>query len=168
MKKAQIKFGETFGIIIIVYLVLFFGLTWYNNSNSKDLKELYEKDQLERSFEKYHFLNNLELLRVSKQGHVERALDYHSLEVFSNFSAVEGKDYLRGKLGYGNVTIQLYEYDDDGLEKKDNEITLYKNEPLEEIEVIGRNAFKNVLIVKNQVTGEQLLGVVNIITIQTK
>jgi hypothetical protein len=86
MKKSQVKFGETIGIIIIVYIIVVLGFVWYNNTNTKSINEMFENDQRDRAFERYHFVMNLDLLHKSQRGFVDSEFDLNSLRAFSNFS----------------------------------------------------------------------------------
>lgn len=107
--RAQIKFGETIGIIIIVYLVLILGLSFYNNSNNKDLQELLESDQEARAFEKYAYIMSSPMLYVSERGNVENEFDKLSFVAFENFSKnPQGREYLRRQLGEALITVEVY------------------------------------------------------------
>lgn len=118
MKKAQVKFGETFAVIIVVYIIIVIGSVWYNNINLGDLENLRQDDQVNRAFERYHFLTNLDLIRVSQRGIIENTYNIHSLRTFKNFSQNEGSEYIRRNLGEANITLFLYNssiYKDDDV-----------------------------------------------------
>ena len=110
-KKAQIKFGETFGVIIIVFILLMSGLTWYNKISQKEIYELKEKDQFDKSFEIFNYILNLNLIHSSQRGIIDDEFDYHSLIVFSNYSnTTSGKELLQKQLGTSLITIEIYNY----------------------------------------------------------
>ena len=109
-KKAQVKFGETIGIIIIVYVVLMLGLLWYNDVNSDSLDELYTKDQKSRGFEKYYYITNNHMLREAQQGYIDEEFNLESIYAMSIFSqSKNGSDYLDKFLGYSSVSIKYYD-----------------------------------------------------------
>ena len=110
-KKGQIKFGETFGIIIIVFILLMSGLTWYNKISQKEIYELKEKDQFDKAFETFNYILNLNLVHSSQRGIIDDEFDYHSLLVFANYSKTEsGKKLLNTQLGTGVIMIDIYNY----------------------------------------------------------
>ena len=109
-KKAQVKFGETIGIIIIVYIVIMIGLLWYNDVNSDSLDELYTKDQKSRGFEKYYHITNNHMLREAQQGYIDEEFNLESIYAMSIFSqSKNGSDYLDKFLGYSSVSIKYYD-----------------------------------------------------------
>lgn len=129
MKKAQVKFGETLAVIIVVYLMILVGSIWYNNINQRDLEKIFQDDQVNRAFEKYYFISNLDLLRVSQRGKLDATFDYHSLKTFYNFSkSDQGKEFIRTNLG--EATIQLYLYNSSIFDSKndiDEKINSFEN-----------------------------------------
>ena len=132
--KAQIKFGETIGVIIIVYIVIMSGLIWYNKINTGDLNDIKNKDNLEKSFEKYYYLNNLNLIHVSQRGYIDEEFDLISLITLSNFSKTkQGKEYLRKQLGNALITLKIYNFSMDNQINSTNYeqlIILYNNTPI--------------------------------------
>lgn len=130
MKKAQVKFGEAFGIIIIVYVVLTVGLSWYNSSNEKNLREMSAENNENLAFEKYNFITNLNLLRNSEDENINYFMDLDAIRAFQNYTnTTEGKNFLRGKLASSRVRIQLYNYT--GIQDfiAYENITIYENIP---------------------------------------
>ncbi len=129
-KKGQVKFGESIGIIIIVFFVIMSSLIWYDKINSNSLNEISQDDQFNRAFEKYYYLKELDLIHVSQRGIVDKKLDLNALLVFSNYSKTPiGKEYLLTRLGYS--TIQIFIYNSSGLGENSPylNITLYNNTP---------------------------------------
>ena len=70
-KKSQLKFGEMFAIIFIVWLVLVIGAVWYTNYNKKEIVKINEESSKNLAFERYSFIRNIPYLRVSQLGEVE-------------------------------------------------------------------------------------------------
>lgn len=126
-KSAQIKFGETIGVIIIVYIVVVVGFVWYNNVNSQNLAEMYDQDRKNLAFEKYYFIVNLDLIRESQRGFVDEEFDLDSLRVLSNYSQNQGREYMSSRLGFANVTILLL--DPNNYQNVEEEISLYESYP---------------------------------------
>jgi hypothetical protein len=181
MKKSQIKFGETFAVIIIVYLVLVVGVSWFNNSNNKELRELYEEDQIQKSFEKFHYVNTLDIIRVSRGGNVEEELDYNSLIVFASFNNYtlnpeNTNSIFANQLGTAKIEIEIYEYDplkDIDVEPFNNLVLINNNE-----RIVGENylllynntpenyqnsyIFKNLVSVRDQVAKKTYIGVMTV------
>ena len=111
MKKGQIKLGETFAIIFIVYIMLVSGFIWYNKINTQKLAEIQQKDNMNRGFEKYNFLINADLLHTSEQGVIDDSFDSDSIDAFERFANTpEGTDYLQKRLGEAKVQITVYNY----------------------------------------------------------
>ena len=129
-KKSQIKFGETIAILIIVYVVLMSGLMWYNKSSTAEITKMGEETQNEKAFEKYSYIENLNLLHVSQRGIIDNEYDKNSLIAFANYTKnMTNFQYIRNNLEESTVTIKLYNYTNlDTFESYLN-ITLYNNTP---------------------------------------
>ncbi len=162
MKKAQVKFGETIGIIIIVYIIVVLGFVWYNNSNSKAINDIFEEDQRERSFERYHFVMNLDLLHKSQRGFVDSEFDLNSLRSFTEFSKEEGREFVRSKLGDSKVTLNLYSLNrslgDVSFDSIEN-LTLYNSTPDYEFQNEG---FTSLIPVYDYATKKTYLGILEV------
>ena len=97
-KSAQVKFGETIGVIFIVYLVIVVGFIWYNNSNSKAITEMIEKQDKQGAFERYDYILKLNLIHKSELGYIDKEFDKTSLDAMANYSqSVTGKEFFRRK-----------------------------------------------------------------------
>lgn len=133
MRRAQVKFGETIGIIIIVYLVLVVGLGFWNNSNNKDIEELVEQDKEAKAFDKYFYIINSPMLRVSERGNIDNEFDLLSIKTFGEFSKTpEGAEFLRRQLGEAKITLEYYPSSNfvpttSFPSSTPNSITLYEN-----------------------------------------
>ncbi|MDA3854754.1 MAG: hypothetical protein PF569_00745 [Candidatus Woesearchaeota archaeon] len=159
-KKSQIKFGETFAIIILVYIILVIGMVWYNNVSTNSIKEMQENDLRDRSFEKYSYIVNSEFLHVTSQGDIDEEFDQVSLEIFSNYSK-SNKEFIRKQLGEATVIVELY---DKNLKSIKN-ITIYdlrydnsNNENRK-----NEERFKTLIPVKDTINKETNIGILNVI-----
>lgn len=109
-KTGQVKFGETIGIIFIVYILIMVGFTWYNSITQDDFAELQEDVDREAVFDKYNFIVQSSFLRKSQGTDTENVMDYRSFMAFYNYSQTEdGKRFLRSRLGEGMISIYFYE-----------------------------------------------------------
>lgn len=109
-KAGQVKFGETIGIIFIVYILIMVGFTWYNSITQDDFAELQEDVDREAVFDKYNFIVQSIFLRKSQGTDTENVMDYRSFMAFYNYSQTEdGKRFLRSRLGEGMISIYFYE-----------------------------------------------------------
>lgn len=160
MKKSQVKFGETFAVIIVVYLIILIGSVWYNGINKDQLEELNEKNQMNLAFEKYRFLSNLDVLMVSQKGRVGQSFDYHALKSFYNFSQSESVDYLQRNLGEAYIHIYLYNF---SVYSQDPENAIsYENFTLYNYTFDTRSSnevFWSIISVENQVEDKTSIGV---------
>ena len=158
MKKAQIKFGETFAILIIVYIILVSGLMWYNSINSNDIRELYENDRKNQAFEKYYFIINLDLLHVSQRGFIDEEFDINSIRVFEGYLKSElGREYLRERLGDAIITIKIY--NNTNLSNSKEEILLYNQTPGN---ILGQETFRSLIPVRDESAKKNYIGLVEV------
>lgn len=167
--KAQIKFGETIGILFIVYLVLMFGIMWYNGKNSDDIDELYIKDAQDRALEKYYFILYSDLLKTSQQGFQKNTFDMVSLIAFSNYSKTsQGSSFLQRRLGEGLITLKVYS--SGSIFESQNvayeEIILYNNSPefRENSQLLRKQVFTSLLPVTDEREGQRktYLGILRV------
>ena len=168
--KSQIKFGETIGILFIVYIVLVFGIMWYNNKNSDDLEEMQLQNAQDSALEKYYYVIYSDLLRTSQRGYEKNSFDLLSIKSFANYSKTEeGKYFLQGRLGEAVITLDLYEgenvYDDEAGDSFDS-MVLYNNTPsFRENSQIRRSQVFTSLIPLRRVQGDEeeiILGVMRV------
>lgn len=109
IKKAQIKFGETFAIIFIVFLIVMIGGLWYNNIMTSEVQDMREEQQREEALIMFSYMTNDPFVRDTRMGYVEGKMNLDSIEAFHNFSnSEEGVDYLRPRIGEGIATIEVY------------------------------------------------------------
>lgn len=145
-KKAQIKFGETIGVIIIVYMILMVGLIWYNNYNTKSLNELRENDLKDRAFEKFNYIKNLNLIHLSEQGIIDTKFDKASLMAMANMSQNKtGKEYFSRQLGEATIIVEIYNSSNLNLTNYEEVILLYNSTPNANKTIINQETYKTLL-----------------------
>jgi hypothetical protein len=175
-KKAQVKFGETIGVLFIVYFLIMIGLVWYNSSNSSDLKELSQKKVEAEVFQKQTFLLHSSLLKSSNFNEKENYVDEITLKAFYNFSKTEnGTEFLKDKLGNALVTIQIFSYDEikniNDINQRDKNVSSFNDQdhvlvvynyslfPIEE----SRNSLKAISTFPIQtIEGKKKIGVLTL------
>lgn len=157
-KTGQVKFGETIGIIIIVYIILVVGFVWYNNINSKDIQKQLETNQKNKAFEKYNYILKLSLLHKSKLGYIDQEIDKISLETMSQYTQNEkGKEYFRKRLGTSTIQIELFDYEQNSIQN----ITIYNNTPNnnKKFETIN---FKTLMPIYDGIENINYIGIIKI------
>jgi len=161
-RKAQVKFGETFAIIILVYIILMIGMIWYNNINTKNINEMSEESLKQRSFEKYYYIMNSDLLHKTEQGDVDEEFDLAALRAFANYTNGNQKEYIRKQLGEALVTVKLY---DRNLEEIEEQIVLYNNtyDPNLQSKIKNEIVFKALIPVVDTVEKRTNLGILSVI-----
>ena len=151
-KKAQIKFGETFGIIIIVYIVVMVGMVWYNTSSGKEIREMNEENKVDRAFEKYYYVVNSNMLHLSQHGDIDEEFDLVSLRVFENYSDSEpAREMVRQQLGEALVTLDVYDNEFNLIEN----FTVYNRTPEE---YKNREAFRTLIPVVDPIEKRTRIG----------
>jgi len=159
-KKGQVKFGETIGIIFIVYIVLVMGFVWYNNSNSKDIQKQIEEDRMNQAFEKYNYVVKLNLIHRSELGYIDEEFDLSSIKAMGLYSATgEGKEYFRERLSNSLVTIRLYDLDKRSIEN----VTLYNQTPDKKHHAQN---FRTIVPVIDGVSKNKYMGILEVVDFQ--
>jgi len=156
-KNAQIKFGETFGVIILVYIIVMVGMIWYNNINTKDIAQMNEKNQRDRAFEKYYYVINSDMLHVSEQGDVDPEFSLTSFRVFSNYTKNEGKEHIRQQLGESIIVLEIVDKD---FVSQEN-LTVYNNTPKD---FKNRESFKTLIPVMDKINKKTSIGILTVYT----
>jgi hypothetical protein len=160
-RSAQVKFGETIGVIFIVYLVIVVGFVWYNNSNSKAIEEQMQKQQNEQAFEKYDYILKLNLLHKSELGYIDQEFDKTSIDSMANYTeTVEGKEFFRQKLGLSRVDFYLYDIDMISI----SNITVYNNTPVGQ--KFMQTSYRTLVPVYDGIEKTAYLGVLEIFDFQ--
>ena len=157
--KAQIKFGETIGVIIVVYIVIMVGLVWYNNVNMNDLSKLYEEDRKNLAFDKYYFIVNHHLLRQSEIGFIDERFDVVSLKNMEYYSMTTGREYMNSNLGFANISVVILAQDN--LIERVDEITLYENYP-ERSRIQSQETFRTLIPIRDETLGITQVGVLEV------
>ena len=169
-KKGQIKFGESFGIIFIVTIVIFLGSSWYSSTSQKSMYQMGIENMEDIAFERYNYIQNHHFLRMSQLGITERRFDLNSFRVFKNFSNTnKGREYLWPQLGYSTVILEKYNYEDIKIgDFTINEtIILYNLTPSSEnLQRSSLIVYKSVIPLRNHLTLRERtdLGVLSVQT----
>ena len=167
-KKGQVKFGETFGIIFIVYIVLVIGFIWYNNINSKQVAQIFEDDQRDRAFERYYFITNLDMIHLSQRGYIDSDFDYYSLDIMQNYTQTdEGFEYFRSKLGESTITVNIssMNFSNSGVVFNHiNYFVLYNNTPKQDYNI---EKFTTLIPIRDSLNNKNYMGVLEVITYTT-
>jgi len=151
-KKAQIKFGETFAIIILVYIILVAGMVWYNKISSDNIAEIQENNKKDKAFEKYYYIINSPLLHKSEFGDVDEEFDLAGLKIFESYSQnISNQKYIRSKLGYSKIQVEIIDKDFNFIEN----ITLYNITPKE---ITQQESFKSLIPVTNSIDDKTYIG----------
>ena len=162
-RSAQVKFGETIGVIFIVYLVIVVGFVWYNNSNSKAIDEQLEKQRSELAFEKYDYILKLNLLHKSELGYIDQEFDKTSIESMANYSlSASGREHFRKKLGTSRVDFYLYDINMDSV----SNITVFNNTPVNQ--TFKQTSYKTLVPVYDGIEKTSYVGVLEILDFQIK
>lgn len=133
-KKSQIQFGESFGVLIIVYLLVVLGFSFYNSYLNDKNEESQKENQKFLNNERFHYVKNLELLKTSNRNIIKTTYDYDNLKVFKKYSESQiGKKKLDETIGFGIIEIKLLNFNN-GL----NESFLIYNKS------INKNKIKNI------------------------
>jgi hypothetical protein len=160
-KKSQIKFGETIGVVLIVYVVILLGFSWYNSITNDKIIELEEKNVKFRNNERFDYVLNLELLRLKNRGSIQKEFDYYSLLAFEDYTK-DKKDKSFKKtsenLGFAFVKIDILGSNFDIEES----ITLFDNK-LDENDIRSQKSYKVVIPIKDEQRYVTRLGIMEII-----
>ena len=165
-KSAQIKFGETIGVIIIVYIIIMVGLIWFNNINNSDITKMNEKNLENKAFEKYQFIVNFDLIHKSERGDVDAEFDLISMKALSNYSKTKiGMNYLSNRLSFATVRVDIYnESVFSGINKTNMQesILLYNKTPNPNQIDFQTIIYKTLIPIRNQINHKNDVGVIYI------
>lgn len=162
-KKSQIKFGETIGILIIVYLVLVAGFMWYNKVNANNINDIYQKDKRAQAFEKYYFIVNLDMLHVSQRGFIDEEFDLNGLRSLNRYSKTdEGGEYLRKRLGEATITVEIFNHTN--LRNSSETIILYNVSYDSNVanELLGVESFKTIIPIVDKTNSKHHIGLLEV------
>ncbi len=162
-RSGQIKFGETIGVIFIVYLVIVIGFVWYNSYNSKVIAEQLEKQQSEKAFEKYDYILKLNLLHKSELGYIDQEFDKTSIDSMANYTKIPlGYEHFRRKLGTSKVDFYLYDINMNSI----SNITVYNNTPVNK--TFKQTSYRTLVPVYDGIEKTSYLGILEILDFQIK
>ncbi len=164
MKKAQVKFGEAIGVIIIVSVVIFLGLFWYQSLTEEKILKIIEEDSLERTFEKYTYLINLNFIRVSENSVVRNDFSLIALRTFQNISKdQENLEFFRQNLGRSEIIVDIYnESFLDSSKDYFERILLYNNtDNLNNARMNRFRTLKTLIPVLDEINGKNYVGILS-------
>ena len=104
-KVSQIKFGETFAILIVVFFAFIFGAQFYVSSLESSFEESRIQRQDTQSLERLEFVLNYEPFLHSTDNNRERKYNLLYIEAFSNLDTRVKNNI------FANSEIVLYLYD---------------------------------------------------------
>jgi len=162
-RKAQVKFGESIGVIIVVYILLMIGSIWYSKINNADLNDIIEEDQKNKAFEKYYYFVNYPYVHESKMGIIDGGrYDLLSLRVFANYSdSGMGRGMLKEQLGHSLISIKIFNRTNFNLVDFEEEITLYNysyNMTTNKYKSIKKNPYRTIVSVYDPVNRQNKIG----------
>lgn len=155
-KKSQIKFAETIGVIIIVYIILMIGLIWYNNVNTKQLNQINQINNQDLAFEKYYYIVNADFLHFSQKNDIDEEFDLVALESIYDYSENLGEKFLYSKLKNSLIKVKIYEnigYDLTFIK----EIVLY-NKSIKKTNLKSIQNFNTLIPIIDSINQKTLIG----------
>jgi hypothetical protein len=160
-KSSQIKFGETIGVILIVYVIILLGFSWYNSITNDRIIELEEQNVKFRNNEKFDYVLNLELLRLKNRGSIQKEFDYYSLIAFEDYTKNkngEGFGKTKENLGYAIVKVNILG-SNFGVEES---IVLFDNQ-LEDDKIESQKSYKVIVPIRDGQEYTTKLGIMEVI-----
>lgn len=128
-KSAQVKFGETFAILIVVYFAFVFGAQFYISGLEKSFEESRIKTQDTQALERLDLVLNYPLFLHSKSNSKELTFNELNIEAFSNLDNLTKNSIFKDS----EIIIELYDISFNEVEQKieftpsTNSITLHNN-----------------------------------------
>lgn len=163
-KKAQIKFGESIGVIIIVYIIIMVGMIWFNSINNSDIQQTRNDDLKNKAFEKYFYVINLDLIHQSQEGDVKEEFNLNSLIAFTNYSKTQiGKKYLKKRLGEATITLDVYSREEllnGNIPSK--KLVLYNVTPAKNKDITNTDLFRSLIPVHDEINKTNEIGILKI------
>ncbi len=160
-KKSQIKFGETMGVMVVVYIVILLGFSWYNSIMTDNIVDLQNEDIKFRNNEKLEYVLNLELLKLKNRGNIKKEFDYYSLLAFKNYASVrseKGFKEVERNLGYSLINLSILNLDF----SVNNNIILFDNSlPLKDVK--SQKIYKVIIPIRDEQELTTKLGIMQLI-----
>ena len=113
-KKAQMKMGETIAVLLVFFMLLFFGIFFYANIERKDIQERVEKMEEKKSIDVSQIISFLPELRCTAENITKSlCIDKLKKEVFTTEVGNKYPQYYSSI--FSNTKIELAEiYPDAG------------------------------------------------------
>lgn len=102
--SAQIKFGETFAVLIVVFFAFIFGAQFYVSSLENSFEESLRERQQTQALERLEFTLNYDAFLRRSLNNQERTYDLLSIEAFSNLDNLTKNRIFRES----EIVVRLY------------------------------------------------------------
>lgn len=105
MKKAQLKIGETIAVLIVFFVLLFFGIMFYSNLERENIKEQVEDIEQQASIDIAQRIQFLPELKCTS-GDITRTLciDKIKMRAFKNISS-QSMTYYQSVFGSSKIEV---------------------------------------------------------------
>jgi sensor histidine kinase regulating citrate/malate metabolism len=108
MKKAQMKMGETIAILLVFFMIIFFGIFFYANIEKRDIKERVEQMEEKKSIDVSQTISFLPELRCTSENITKSlCIDKLKKDVFANQIGSEYSQFYSSI--FSNTKIELAE-----------------------------------------------------------
>ena len=104
-KKSQIKFGETFAVLIVVYFAFIFGSQFYISSLENSLDESKTQSQETQALETLDLVLNYPLFLNSNLGSKTKTLNTLNIQSFSQLDNITKNSIFKNTL----ITLTMYD-----------------------------------------------------------
>lgn len=127
-KASQIKFGETFAILIVVFFAFIFGAQFYVSSLEESFEDSQSQREDNQALERLNLVLNYGPFLHSSNNNVEKMFNLLSIKSFSNLDErVKNKVF-----GSSEIVISLYnttfdETSQNIMFEKDQDLVLFNN-----------------------------------------
>ena len=114
MKKSQMKMGETIAVLIVFFMIIFFGIFFYANKERKDIQERLETMEEKKSIDVSQIISFLPELKCTAENITKSlCIDKLKKEVFADQIGSEYSQFYSSI--FSNTKIELVEiYPDSG------------------------------------------------------
>ena len=108
MKKSQMKMGETIAVLIVFFMILFFGIFFYANMERKNIQSRLEKMEEEKSIDISQIISFLPELKCTAENVTKSlCIDKLKKEVFASNIGDQYSQYYQSH--FSNTKIELAE-----------------------------------------------------------
>ena len=108
MKNAQMKMGETIAVLIVFFMILFFGIFFYANMERRDIQSRMEKMEEKKSIDISQIISFLPELKCTAENITKSlCIDKLKKDVFASQIGNEYSEYYQSH--FSNTKIELAE-----------------------------------------------------------